>query len=67
MLTLADTAKAQRRRKLEKENEERLMAGLLQLQQEKAAEVRVHQPTPQSAPKSHYMFNTPLIPKVWSI
>jgi len=60
-LTLADTLKAKKRQRLDKEKEN-LMAEIMQRQQ-KTAEPRAYQGL-QSGPKSHYMYNTPLIPKV---
>lgn len=64
MLTLADTHKAKRRRKLDKEKED-LMTEIMQQQQKSAEASKMGSYHGfQSAPKSHYMYNVPLIPKV---
>jgi len=58
MLTLADTDKAEKRRRLDKEKHD-LMTEIMQRQWK----VSLYKGF-QSAPKSHYMYNAPLIPKV---
>lgn len=61
MLTLADTHKAQKRRRLDKEKQD--YARELRLKETTGTEVGVYQGF-RFAPKSHYMYNVPLIPKV---
>jgi len=62
-LTLADTHSAKKRRRLDKQKDD--MKREMKLQQA-AAEARVYVGF-QSAPKSHYMYNVPLIPPVSSL
>jgi len=67
---LAETLKAEKRQRLDRENDEKLKAVLRQQQhdEQKAADANAAYRGSQSAPKSHYMFNTPLIPKViWTV
>ena len=61
MLTLADTHKALKHRRLDKEKQD--YARELQLKEATDTEAGVYQGF-HFAPKSHYMYNVPLIPKV---
>jgi len=60
MLTLADTHRTRKRRRPDREKED-LQKEVLQ--EENVAKTAVYQGF-QSSPKSHYMYNVPLIPKV---
>jgi len=64
MMTLAETHKAKKRQRPERE-QQNLMEEIVQQQQQRRKSVEVSSYRGfQSAPKSHYMYNTPLIPKV---
>jgi len=61
MLPMEDTRGAKKRRRLDKEKEDYIREIMLLQQNTAAASIRERF---LSSPKSHYMYNVPLIPKV---